>query len=211
MTTPQPPRVAAWLFNCLAFSRHDEAIIGDLDESYNNGRSRSWYWRQVFFAVVVAWLKEIGEHKFTTICVLSMSWIHLVALRRVFGYLASGAANPLTAYVFANVLPHRWWEHNFVFWPVDWLLTWLPLFLISVFAGWLVSRFPDRQRRALVLTSLVFTCFVATPPTWRMLLGLPTVPLYFNVRGIFIPFQTLLGIALGGGLLTRCAPRLTRS
>jgi hypothetical protein len=184
-------------------SLYNDSIIGDLNERYRDGRSRLWYWRQVSVAVLVQWFHEIHEHKIPTFIVVGISWIHVVALGRVFGYLASGAANPLTAYVFANLLPYRWWEHNLVFWPVDWLLTWLPLFLVSIFTGWLISLFPRRYGRPLVLTSLMFTTVVVAPATWRMLLGLPTVPLYFSVRGIFIPFQTLLGIALGGGLLSR--------
>lgn len=203
MRSTRPPSLAAWLLRLFGSSPYNESVIGDLNERYRNGGSKLWYWRQASIAVVVAWFGEIHEYKISTIIVPGISWIHVEALGRVFGYLASGAANPLTVYVFANLLPYHLWERNLVFWPVDWLLTWLPLFLISLFTGWLITMFPHRYGRALVRSSLIFTCFVSAPPTYRMLLGLPTIPLYFTVRGIFIPFQTLFGIALGGGLLTR--------
>jgi hypothetical protein len=42
---PHPPRLATLLLNWLAPG--NEALRGDLDEEFRNGRGSRWYWRQV--------------------------------------------------------------------------------------------------------------------------------------------------------------------
>jgi hypothetical protein len=44
-----PPRLARLLLDWLAPG--NEALRGDLDEEFANGRGRDWYWRQVFSAI----------------------------------------------------------------------------------------------------------------------------------------------------------------
>ena len=201
MNSAKPPTIATWLLQRFGCSSKNESVLGDLEERYTSGHSRLWYWKQVFMAIVVSWLAEIASNRTVTLSTLVISWIHIVAVGRLFGYLTSGAANPLTAYTFTNLLPYDWWGNNAIFWPVDWLLTWSPLFLISISTGWVIAQFSRRHARTAVLTCVVFTCVVMALPTYRMLLGLPTVPLYFSVRGLIIPFQTLVGILLGSGMV----------
>lgn len=45
-----PPRLALWLLRHRSPDDHDEALTGDLVERFREGQSRSWLWRQVFFA-----------------------------------------------------------------------------------------------------------------------------------------------------------------
>jgi hypothetical protein len=177
-------------------------VVGDLEESYASKRSALWYWKQALMTIVVAWLAEIASNKVKTLSVLGISCIHLIAVGTVFRYLVSGAANPLTSFTFTNLLPYPWWGHNIIFWPVDWLLTWSPLFLISLSAGWVVAASSRGKVRAMILTAVVFTCLVLAVPTCRMLLTLPNVPPYFGVRELFVPFQTVGGMLLGSGLGT---------
>jgi len=59
MTTRRPPRLAVALL-----TRHvpdSEALLGDLTEEYQGGRSRLWFWRQVFGAVAVAAMNRPRE------------------------------------------------------------------------------------------------------------------------------------------------------
>ena len=41
-------------------------IIGDLAEQYRLGRSRTWYWRQVFVAILTGLFNECRENKLLT-------------------------------------------------------------------------------------------------------------------------------------------------
>jgi hypothetical protein len=200
MNSEKPPVVATWLLQHLGSSPNNEAVIGDLEERYVN-HAPLWYWTQVFRTIGASWLGGIASNWLSTLGALGISWIHLAALRQVSRYLAGGAANPLTAYSFTHLLPYDWWGHNAVFWPVDWVLTWTPLFLISLFTGWILARLPRRHARAMVLTGALFTCLAMAAPTYRMLLGVSTIPPFYSVRGLFVPFQTLFGILLGGGML----------
>ena len=41
------PAIATWLLKLFCSSAEDDSLIGDLLEQYQQGRGRSWYWRQV--------------------------------------------------------------------------------------------------------------------------------------------------------------------
>ena len=74
MNRNRPPTIAKWLLRHLATSRNIEAIIGDLDERYGQGRSPVWYWRQVAVAIVVSTFKDIRNHKQLTLRALVVGW-----------------------------------------------------------------------------------------------------------------------------------------
>ena len=210
MNVTKPPTLASWLLQHFGSSPNNESVVGDLEERYD-GHSPRWYWRQVFRSIGAAWFADIASNRILAAGVLGFSLVHIIVLARAFRYLAGGAANPFTAYVFTRVLPYGWWGHNVIFWPVDWLMTWLPLFLISLAAGWLVARFRRGNPRAMVLTCVALTCLILAVPTLRMLASLPAIPLYFAVQWLVVPFQTVFGILLGAGLLrTRRHVRLER-
>ncbi len=54
MNQRAPPAMATWLIERLGPVRHCESLTGDLIEQYHRGRSKSWYWRQVAIAVLLA-------------------------------------------------------------------------------------------------------------------------------------------------------------
>lgn len=57
MTARRLPRLARWLVEHFASSYQREALVGDLFEEYQRGRSRLWYWRQAGLALLYAALK----------------------------------------------------------------------------------------------------------------------------------------------------------
>src|SRR4026207_28811 len=59
----QAPRVATWLAERFLTSPRRESLIGDLVEQYREGRSATWYWGQVFRAIVVSITEELAAHK----------------------------------------------------------------------------------------------------------------------------------------------------
>jgi preprotein translocase subunit SecY len=50
MRSTQPPRLATWLLTRVG--RKNEALVGDLVEEYQRGRSAAWYWRQALTAIL---------------------------------------------------------------------------------------------------------------------------------------------------------------
>lgn len=62
MTTPNslnPPRLATWLLERLSPARKNVPLAGDLIESFKEGRSSSWYWRQVLWAIGMSFLSVL--------------------------------------------------------------------------------------------------------------------------------------------------------
>jgi hypothetical protein len=59
MINREPPRIAVWLLRRWASPYRRESLVSDLREMYLGGRSRSWYWRQVIAALLVARLRAV--------------------------------------------------------------------------------------------------------------------------------------------------------
>jgi hypothetical protein len=61
MKSPRrPPLLATWLLDHLVPGVKNEALVGDLLEDFHRRQSVTWYWRQVFMAVLSGSLKELG-------------------------------------------------------------------------------------------------------------------------------------------------------
>jgi hypothetical protein len=50
----QPPGLATWVLKRFGSSPNNQAVIGDLAERYQQGKSAAWYWRQVLAAIVIS-------------------------------------------------------------------------------------------------------------------------------------------------------------
>lgn len=59
MRSKLPPPIASWILERFMPNGCDEALAGDLLESFRAGRSVNWYWRQVLIAVLLGWTKSI--------------------------------------------------------------------------------------------------------------------------------------------------------
>jgi hypothetical protein len=62
MTTVQPPAFAARLLKRLVPAQDHDALLGDLCEEYQRGRSIAWYWLQILVAIVVRSWKDVRDH-----------------------------------------------------------------------------------------------------------------------------------------------------
>src|SRR4026209_1671345 len=59
----QPPKTATWLLARLGCSPENDAILGDLEERYLEGRPASGYGRQILIAIAVSASKAIRDHR----------------------------------------------------------------------------------------------------------------------------------------------------
>jgi len=52
MKPRKPPVAATWLLNRFGLAARNEALMGDLAEEFQNGRTLSWYWKETAVAIV---------------------------------------------------------------------------------------------------------------------------------------------------------------
>ena len=79
MNRMEPPRIASWMLGHFMPEGCNEALTGDLLESYRKGRSRGWYWWQVIAALAIAWIHSLVRHRLVLAfacvwCMLSPAW-----------------------------------------------------------------------------------------------------------------------------------------
>jgi hypothetical protein len=76
----EPPKLARWLLRNFGCSPNNDAVIGDLDERYSQGRSHLWYWRQVFIAIITSLYSEVRTQKLHAVRTLILGWFLLFPL-----------------------------------------------------------------------------------------------------------------------------------
>jgi hypothetical protein len=75
----EPPKLATWLLEQFSLLL-DAPLAGDLIESFRQGRSSAWYWRQVLWAVMVRFLQSLRKQpvrlSYAVVCgcLISATW-----------------------------------------------------------------------------------------------------------------------------------------
>jgi len=64
MPRTRPPRLATWLLKRFGKESTTEAILGDLTERFETGKSRWWYWKQVAIAAVACARCDLHAYAF---------------------------------------------------------------------------------------------------------------------------------------------------
>ena len=119
-----PPRLATWLLLTLGTGPDVTVIAGDLREQYPD-RSRSWYWRQVSYAIAVGAMQHLQQHWVRALCAIGI------------GIATMGIAS----FVFRNL---AYWLLPAVL-PAPISPSSLPVLLLTIalpatVAGWVVGR-----------------------------------------------------------------------
>src|ERR1700722_5624704 len=65
-----PPRLALWLLKSWGSPYHRESLAGDLIEQYQEGRSRTWCWRQVAVAILAARARSVRAMPWAATCAM---------------------------------------------------------------------------------------------------------------------------------------------
>ncbi|MGA7523192.1 MAG: hypothetical protein WBW84_12100 [Acidobacteriaceae bacterium] len=63
MNRRNPPPVARWMLEHLTLGYDADALTGDIAEEFLSGHGRLWYWRQVFLAIAVGFLRQFRRHR----------------------------------------------------------------------------------------------------------------------------------------------------
>jgi hypothetical protein len=73
--TRAPPAAAAWLLRRLVAADRSDALLGDLFEEYQAGRTTGWYWRETLIALFISMRQGVAR-------VLACPRAHFILLGR---------------------------------------------------------------------------------------------------------------------------------
>jgi hypothetical protein len=164
------PAIATWFLKHLGL---DDAVLGDLLERYQSGRSARWFYWQALRATFAA----LRQHALLTILAVICGWLVLWVCFRLLGPPFA----PLTSTGLTERYSVEWWLRA----GVMWVVVGAPF----VASGWLVAKVASRHPLLPVLTfalsvslailiALVLDTSQGQSPKLRMWL---TVPLFLIV------------------------------
>ncbi len=157
MTLREPPQIAVWMLEHMTSGVRDEALSGDLLETFQRGRSDGWYWQQVVGACVVSWFESLRAR--ASMLVFAILWS-----------IMAPAWNVLCQNVESGKLSTRFDNEMIVklgpFWLIAALIGWIVIHAIFLWGGLLIfsvahtrtggSLYRDRYKRAFLLAPVVF-------------------------------------------------------
>jgi hypothetical protein len=228
-TTP-PPVIPAWLLRTFGSGPTIDALLGDLAEEYQRGRSATWVWVQALAAIPLSLAGELRAHPLLTLRAAALGWALFSAMSYVRRYarkyieaaidVYAPAHEPYMASAYRIVDGAQVWEtvpiswNTFVYYPTAGLL-WFSL--IGLITGWCVARL-HRQHRGAALLSLVATLIIISvygsvvrsapqPPSEDAMM----VVSWFALPWARVMFAAapIVGIVIGG-LIAGSAPQHAR-
>jgi hypothetical protein len=177
--------IATWLFERLGL---DVALIGDLLEECERGRSAIWYWRQVLIAVWIGIWVAIREHK-------------VLALRAV----ATGFAIEFLFVFLWELLGPELAMFSIMQWMTQVSVT----LLTQAATGWIVARTHRAHQVPMVLVFLIcilffYACYTFSSASMLLVGSIhePRVRPYLAMYLVTI-FLAIVGILLGGAFGAR--------
>lgn len=113
MTSRQSPGLATWALRHFGCSPNNEAILGDLVERHQKGKSGIWYCRQVIIALVTGCVRETRENKWPMLRAIAAGWLlrsasiplsHEPFLTKVLAWFGFNPAGALVGITFLAIL-----------------------------------------------------------------------------------------------------------
>jgi hypothetical protein len=183
------PGLATWI---LKQSGVDAAVIGDLVEQYESGRSSGWLWRQV----LIASFTLTRKHAWLTVGTVALGWAVLWAF---FGFLLVPVGQ-LDGYVvakgFAEGYSAGWWLRSILMWITVGFPFWA--------SGWIVAKLAWRHPLLPVLT---FALSVSTAILIALILDTGAGEAFDLRRWLTVPLFLMVApaavIAAGGLVAAR--------
>jgi len=204
----RPPGFAHWLLENFGCSPNNEAVIGDLDERYRQGRSRLWYWRQILCAIAMSFSTEVRGHTLMAIGTILSGWMIKAAWSRTWSLFTFGIIGLRPVYS-PRYIPFL-------------LASVAGSIAVCLISTWLVSRATGPHYRPMVflyvLVELLLVPVVITLgrhgiPDPSVLLGAPgeisglwaapfTACVATGLSSLGYPFETVIALWSGSILMT---------
>jgi hypothetical protein len=195
MRDQQPPRVATWLAQRLVFGPRRESLLGDLIEQYRQGRSRSWYWRQVLAAIVVGNVHDVAAHKMLALRALTIG----LTLYYLFSFPVTWAAGIAENWVSQQVIvcdPTSFWCQ---FWRNQFSVE-LLIYVAGAVSGGIVARLHRKHWVAMLsLYAASVLLFEGGMVGWMMSQSVAPLPMssgaliLANLTVVMRPLSVLVG------------------
>jgi hypothetical protein len=126
-----------------------ESLIGDIDEQFARGRTSSWYWRQVVFAILVGVASGVRHHTPLAIRSIVLTWAIVIAWVESTWMLYLWVSDAwVNGWANASVILFEFW----VPFGGGLCLVWCAGSAIS---GWMSARLSDGNRATLIICSML--------------------------------------------------------
>jgi hypothetical protein len=212
MSSSHPPRLASALMRWMG--PRDEALIGDLLEAYQDGKTDRWYWRQVFAAIAFGAVDSVRAHPVLALRAVVLGWLMgWLYANYLFSTVSAATHSALNfkQFLFVTGLTDWFYVHDIdppafvVRHAPDIVAAWLGTLAI----GWIVGRLHRPQAASLVLVFCVTMPLPAVAALlWRLIVtpGLDAAPLvflYYANAFLFMVPHVYVPTLLGGLWATR--------
>lgn len=192
MKSTPAPKLATWLLKRLNSIPDNDALIGDLVEQYFQGRSRLWYWKQAFLAIVVSFGREISKHPVLTLRAVASGWAVIFLYR----LLLRPSAVALSITLSVTHLH----EHGVLYGALSYLYWYFIYTPVLAAAGWLVARLHREHQGAMVLAFAASKVLTFAPHFFSYSMHAVISPAYLRYVGdeMWAAVTTTAMIMLGG-------------
>jgi hypothetical protein len=175
----RPPRLATWLLEQFSPVLENAPLAGDLIEAFKQGRSASWYWRQVFWALLVA-LPNLLRKKWGCLAyavswsgLISAAWISMLPIH------GRGSAFPLVLALFAKGWGFEWpWSMVYQIAFVTVFEAMIVTFALGAYLAFSRIWKPRKLLQALIMVITVLAISnvaILGIPAWWVVLSIPSM------------------------------------
>lgn len=177
--SPEPPRMATWLLEQFSPVLENAPLAGDLIEAFKQGRSASWYWRQVFWSLLVA-LPNLLRKKWGCLAYavswggfISAAWISMLPIH------GRGSALPLVFTLLAKGWGIEWpWSMVYQIAFVTAFEAMIVAFALGAYLAFFRIWKPRKFLQALILVIAVLAISnvaILGIPDWWVVLSIPSM------------------------------------
>jgi len=179
VNSPEPPRMATWLLEQFSPVLENAPLAGDLIEAFKQGRSASWYWRQVFWSLLVA-LPKLLRKKWGCLAyavswggLISAAWISMLPIH------GRGSALPLVFALLAKGWGIEWpWSMMYQIAFVTAFEAMIVAFALGAYLAFFRIWKPRKFLQALILVISVLAISnvaILGIPDWWVVLSIPSM------------------------------------